>query len=88
MVTVYNVSGQPIAEPIALLLVGLPRKVRLLNGNGISRRIAPGSPYVMASLPDQVLNAFGGATFRLMFWNPRGKKIRPAIELTSGLLDV
>jgi uncharacterized delta-60 repeat protein len=84
-VTLRNVSGQPLAGPLWLVLDGLPAKVRLLQSTGVTRSHGTaGSPYVAVPLPGNALAPGAGIRLLLRFANPRLRKVRFTPLLLEG----
>jgi hypothetical protein len=84
-VTLTN-SGEALHGPLALVLDGLPRKVKLLRAAGVTAQLPPlGSPLVQAGVdglaPGQSL------VFDLEFASPKGKRLRfvPRVIVGPGL---
>jgi Bacterial Ig-like domain (group 3)/FG-GAP-like repeat len=81
-VTITNTGRDTLRGPLALVLRGLTRKVRLLNQTGWTRVVAPaGRPYL-----DLAGDLAPGArrTVRLQFSNPTGRGIRYAVRVVAG----
>jgi hypothetical protein len=67
-----NVSGTPLQGPLEVVVVGLPRRIKLRNASG---RITARQPFVRIDLPgDGILDPGENVSFQLIFsqrFNPR-----------------
>jgi subtilisin-like proprotein convertase family protein len=88
-IQVFNTGSQPIQGPIALVLDGLTRRVKLRNKDGVTQVFPPlGQPYKLSVVSVAQLQSFEGATYILEFANPREKKIRYTPRLIGGFNPV
>jgi hypothetical protein len=80
---VFNVGSLAVAAPVALL-VGLPKRVRLVNRSGVSMVLAPGTSYKFAPT-NAPLNPGEVFTVTLNFKAKSPKKIKPSFALVGGM---
>jgi hypothetical protein len=70
-----------------LVLLGLPRSVRVLSANGVTTNIQPlGDPYQVVVFGAGTLDSVGGGTFIITYSNPRHRKIQPAMRLLARII--
>jgi subtilisin-like proprotein convertase family protein len=87
VVNIFNISHAPIQGPFALLLQGLPRSVRVLSANGVTTQTPPvGTPFQVVVFGAGTLDSVGGGTFVITYFNPRRRKIQPAMRLLAGIV--
>jgi subtilisin-like proprotein convertase family protein len=84
--SIFNVTDKLLAGPFSLVLDNLPRGVRLVNRTGVTITQPPlGSQYVQSTFNANTLASLQGGSFKLVFSNPRGKKIKFTPRLLAGV---
>jgi hypothetical protein len=85
-VTLTNQATVPLQGPLALVLDKLPRTVRLLHRQGVTRSFAPlGSAYVdVGPLAMEEFSAGASVTVVLAFSNPTRRGVRYVARVVAG----
>jgi streptogramin lyase len=82
-VTLTNVGSGALDGPVSVVLVPRTRKVRLLNGTGLS---GDGKAYVNVTLePDNLLQPGAGIGVTLLLTNSGGSRVRFSIRVLAGV---
>jgi hypothetical protein len=85
-ITLKN-NGAALSDPLAFVLDGLPRSVKLINASGVTRTVAPlGSPFIFISLGSSSQIASGGSVSTdLSFSAKSARAIRYTPRVLVGL---
>jgi hypothetical protein len=83
---ITDISTGPVIGPLALVLDGLPRKVKLRRRSDVTRNVPPlGSPWLAVNAGgDDGLSPGESVTLVLHFANPLGRRIRYRLRLLAG----
>jgi uncharacterized repeat protein (TIGR01451 family) len=85
-VTLHNLAGTALEEPLSLVLDGLPRKVTLVGAAGTTQAQGrPGSPYVNVTPAGGALPPNGTMIVVLAFRGPAGSHLRYSTRVLAGI---